>query len=58
MKEIKPIKKSCASCEYRTYEHDLKTYVCDDPDGEYFGEPVREREHCPDWMNKNENWID
>lgn len=54
MNEVKPIKKLCASCKYRTYEHDMKTYVCDDPDGEYFGEPVRKNEHCPDWSGKEE----
>lgn len=44
----------CQNCIYYEYEHDMKTYICGDPDGEYFGEPVREREHCPDWSGKEE----
>lgn len=53
MREIKKPDRRCRTCGHAEYEHDAKMFSCMNEDGEYFGQFVRDDEHCPDWEGKD-----
>lgn len=46
------MEKCCGNCKYNTYYKGER--VCDNHDGEYYGEYVEWGEKCPDWEEKDD----
>lgn len=41
----------CGTCKYHQPES-IGDFVCDNPDGKYFGDYTEYGDHCPDWEER------
>lgn len=51
-RSIRMTNKCCGTCKYNGYDRENKSFICDNPDGEYFGCDTGYSDKCPDWEEK------